>query len=102
MAFFFFSEILSIPAERNSRPGESPRIRPALLILLFSFDVDRRIVGPGWNVEQSGVRAVGRRIPIRPALISWVNERPLRSWNFAGDPHRPALLIKAVHPVHLD
>src|SRR5438445_2864177 len=58
---------------------------------------DRRIALPTRDVEQAGARAVGRRMPVAPALDAGEGRRARR----LGRRYRPAFRIQAAGPVHL-
>src|SRR5215813_2683859 len=66
---------------------------------LFAFDIGRGTVLPGGNIKQARLRAVGRRIPIRPALVSWVDERAFDRRLNTGSRHGTTLGIKARGPI---
>ena len=68
-----------------------------LLVFLLFFHEDTRIVFPRGDVEQSRVRAIRRRVPVRPALNSGKRRRIFRLGSLDG----PAFGIESAGPVHL-
>ena len=70
------------PPPRNALPG---------LILGFFSSVDRRVVLPGAEIEQTGPGTVRRRIPVGAALITRKRGHALGLWRW----NRPAIRIQA-------
>src|SRR5688572_8932733 len=70
-------------------------------IFLFALYVDRPGVIPGRDVEESGSRAVGRRIPVRRALIAGEDACALERRRLARYGNGTALAVESAHPGHL-
>src|SRR5207237_4662197 len=76
------------------RSCESGRAAAKILtldILHRLFHVKARVIRPGWNVEQSRLRAIRRVVPVRPALIARQYQRALSCGHHTGHSLRTSL-----------
>src|SRR4030095_14878230 len=88
----------------ETRPREETGEASALLELWrgITVDVSRRRVLPCGHVEETGARTVRGAVPIRAALIAWIDECAFLGRCDPGYWIRPALFVEAIDPVHLD
>ncbi len=76
----------------------SARVMLSRLVLDVLADKDRSIVIPGRHVEESGSRAVGRRIPVGAALYAGIDRSP----RGRRCDQRSSVIIQPAGPGHLD
>src|SRR5207302_10922800 len=76
----------------------SARVPLAWLVFLSPTEIRAVIVHPGRHVEQAGARAVGRRIPIGPALYARPYFGTLRAGDCARNTDRAAAVVEALRP----
>src|SRR5262249_50758219 len=74
----------------------------SFLVRCDLFYVQTGIVRPGWNIKQTGLRAIGWVIPVRAPLVARKNQSSLRCRDHAGNSLRPAFAIETGCPVHLN
>src|SRR5712671_3644445 len=80
----------------NEGPVDAAAEVPPLLIFDGSAAEYRRVAFPRRDVEETSARTVGRRIPVRPALVPRPGRLPRRLRRLI----RPPALVEAIHPVH--